>query len=110
MSSQLTRCHADNRRSLKTVEIYLTSLGGRLGEKMEKGMKGVHHRWQGVHVSSRPYSSVLTNVQSEDLIYLTADSPNVIHSLEKDKVYIIGGLVDRNRHKVRNCCSLLQKD
>ena len=68
---------------------------------METAMKGVHHRWQGVHVSTHPYESVMTDVGPTDLVYLTADSPNVIHSLEKDKVYIIGGLIDRNRHKVR---------
>jgi tRNA (guanine9-N1)-methyltransferase len=102
MSSQLTRCHADNRRSRRPVEIYLTGLDKRLGERMETAMKGVHHRWQGVHASAADYESVLTDVQHMDLVYLTADSPNVIHSLEKDKVYIIGGLIDRNRHKVQN--------
>jgi tRNA (guanine9-N1)-methyltransferase len=108
MSSQLTRCHADNRRSLRPVEIYLTSLDKRLGERMETVMKGVHHRWQGVHISADGYESVLTDVQPADLVYLTADSPNVIQSLEKDKVYIIGGLIDRNRHKVQRS-GLLEK-
>lgn len=32
-------------------------------------------------------------------MYLSADSPNTITQLEKGKVYIIGGLVDRNAHK-----------
>lgn len=32
-------------------------------------------------------------------MYLTADSPDVITKLEKDKVYIVGGLVDRNARK-----------
>jgi tRNA (guanine9-N1)-methyltransferase len=100
MSAQLTRCHAENRRSLKTVEIYLSSLDGRLGDRMETAMRGVHYRWQGVHVSTDPYETMMNGVQLEDLVYLTADSPNVINSLEQNKVYIIGGLVDRNRHKV----------
>lgn len=38
--------------------------------------------------------------KKEQLVYLTADSQNVVESIEEDKVYIIGGLVDRNRHKV----------
>jgi tRNA (guanine9-N1)-methyltransferase len=67
---------------------------------MEAKLRGAHHRWQGVHVSTNPYEEVLNNVNPRQLVYLTADSENVVQSLEKDKIYIIGGLVDKNRHKV----------
>jgi tRNA (guanine9-N1)-methyltransferase len=33
------------------------------------------------------------------LVYLTADSETVLQSLDPAAVYIVGGLVDRNRHK-----------
>jgi tRNA (guanine9-N1)-methyltransferase len=100
MSSQLTRYHAENRKSLKPVEIFLTGLNGKLNERMETAMRGVHHQWRGVHIAANSYEDVFPDVALEDFVYLTADSENIIQSLETGKVYIIGGLVDRNRHKV----------
>jgi tRNA (guanine9-N1)-methyltransferase len=37
--------------------------------------------------------------KKEQLVYLTADSSNEITDLDPKDVYIIGGIVDRNRHK-----------
>ena len=100
MSSQLTRCHAENRRSLKTVDLFLTSLAGPLGERMETAFKGAHRNWKGVRISTDSFETVLGDVSQDNLVYLTADSNHVIQTLENDKVYIIGGLVDKNRYKV----------
>ena len=100
MNTQLTRCHAENKKSLRPVDLYITSLDKRLGKRMETAMQGMHHRWKGVHISIQPYRDVLNDVSTENFVYLTADSPNTISSLEKEKVYIIGGIVDKNRHKV----------
>lgn len=100
MNTQLTRCHAENKKSLKPVDLYITSLEKRLGERMETAMQGMHYRWKGVQISTQPYQDILQDVSSDNFVYLTADSPNVINSLDKEKVYIIGGIVDKNRHKV----------
>jgi tRNA (guanine9-N1)-methyltransferase len=67
---------------------------------METNLHGVHLRWRGVHASTDSYQAVLKDVALHDFVYLTADSPNVLHTLEASKVYILGGLVDRNRYKV----------
>ncbi|GAA6041537.1 hypothetical protein JCM8097_004250 [Rhodosporidiobolus ruineniae] len=49
-------------------------------------------------LAGRPRSSC----PKSSVIYLTGDSPNVLTSLEPGKTYVLGGIVDRNRHK--NLC------
>ena len=44
--------------------------------------------------------SYLEQFGSESVVFLTAESPNVLQTLDPDKAYIIGGLVDHNHHKV----------
>lgn len=43
--------------------------------------------------------SYMDKFPKERLVYLTADSPNEITTLDSTKVYIVGGIVDRNRYK-----------
>ena len=72
---------------------------GGIGEEAERRLSGLQN-W---HVSreQQPYIDVFQD-RKADLVYLTADSPNELSELDASKLYIIGGIVDRNRHK--NIC------
>ena len=50
-----------------------------------------------LHKEERDYTSVFPK---EEIVYLSSDSPNVLEALDDTKVYVIGGLVDHNHHKV----------
>ncbi|KAG7387198.1 tRNA methyltransferase 10 [Phytophthora pseudosyringae] len=73
---------------------YITSLHGDIRKNLEK-ISGFHE-WQAFMGSTKSYMELF---KKELLVYLTADSPNTITKLSRDKVYIIGGIVDRNRLK-----------
>lgn len=39
-------------------------------------------------------------LEKESLVYLTADSETLVEELDPSQVYLIGGIVDHNRHKL----------
>lgn len=98
MSSQLTRCYSANRNSTRQFKMHVSSLNARLLERYEGTLQHQHKKWKGMTFSHDPYP--ITDENRENLVYLTADSENTISELEQGKTYIIGGIVDRNRHKM----------
>ncbi|DBB01903.1 TPA: tRNA (guanine(9)-N(1))-methyltransferase [Trebouxia sp. C0004] len=72
---------------------------GRIVEQAGRQLSGLEN-W---HISreQQPYIDVFQD-RKTDLVYLTADSPNELSELDSSKLYIVGGIVDRNRHK--NIC------
>ncbi|XP_056422983.1 tRNA methyltransferase 10 homolog A isoform X2 [Hyla sarda] len=95
LNKQIRRCYAENRRAIHPVQLYLTSHGGQLKGNMDEYDKGWIN-WKDIHIKSEHYKDLM---KLEDLVYLTSDSPEVLHELDETKAYIIGGLVDHNHHK-----------
>ncbi|KAE8910392.1 hypothetical protein PF005_g1401 [Phytophthora fragariae] len=94
LSQQIMFSYGVNRRSRTPMNAYITSLHGDIQKNLEK-ISGFQE-WQAFTGSSKSYLDLF---KKESLVYLTADSPNTITKLSRDKVYIIGGIVDRNRLK-----------
>lgn len=70
--------------------------------------------WKNISFHSQDYLNYFNNTNNNNrtnsdgddggngkLIYLTADSNNIINTLDENNVYVIGGIVDKNRHKVK---------
>ncbi|KAI9995804.1 hypothetical protein PInf_012872 [Phytophthora infestans] len=94
LSQQIMFSYGVNRKSRTPMNVYITSLHGDTRNNLEN-ICGFHE-WLAFTESSKSYMDFF---KKESLVYLTADSPNIITKLSRDKVYIIGGIVDRNRLK-----------
>uniref|UniRef100_A0A914HDX8 tRNA (guanine(9)-N(1))-methyltransferase n=1 Tax=Globodera rostochiensis TaxID=31243 RepID=A0A914HDX8_GLORO len=75
--SQLAHCYAANRRSPNPLQFFVVNLDGK-GRKRQP----LNKLWP-----------------VDEIVYLTADSDNVLTELDVEKVYVIGGLLDHNHHK-----------
>lgn len=92
LGSQLSRIYAFNRRSTSPFSIYFCDTEGfHFRETVVKKKYPDCDKWKVNWTTELPLS--------EKCIYLTPDSPNLLTSIDTDKIYIMGGLVDRNRHK-----------
>ncbi|KAL5018130.1 hypothetical protein ScPMuIL_003852 [Solemya velum] len=92
LAKQLQTCYSSNRRSPNPLQFYLCSMSGRIREPLQ--VTG-YSNWD-VFSRNEKYVDVF---DKESIVYLSSDSPNILETLEDDKVYIIGGLVDHNHHK-----------
>lgn len=86
---------------------------GKIKQQFEKQLGRGMQNWKGVTVSEADYREVLGEEigggseggsegseprSRSSVVYLTAESEELVE-LEEGGVYVIGGLVDRNRHK-----------
>lgn len=90
---QLHRCYYLNRRASSPLQFYITSVDSALKQRMSVNAGCLN--WD-VYYKEENYLDVFG---VDNIVYLTSESDNVLDTLEESKTYIIGGLVDHNRHK-----------
>ena len=109
--SQIKYCYSYNKNSKNPSFWAATSLSGDTMALLEKetGFTEWSRRaFDGTSLSLEEYyynSSTRRNENDDvnfiknNVVYLTSDSDHTVTTLEHDKVYVIGGIVDRNRLK-----------
>jgi tRNA (guanine9-N1)-methyltransferase len=126
MASQISYCYAANRQARIPVRhVIHTSASNasspRLWPPLEKAPceRWIGSHWFGGHLEdylkafyagpteeAKPEEDAAAvcpggiSAATHSLVYLSADAEEELETLRDDEVYIIGGIVDRNRYKV----------
>jgi tRNA (guanine9-N1)-methyltransferase len=107
MASQIGYVYSANRLAERPFSSILhTSFNEtqspRLWEQMLKTKREVWGRchWTGAGIDRLAQKSPETH----SLVYLSADAEEELDTLKENEIYIIGGIVDKNRHKVSSPC------
>ncbi|KAJ5769283.1 hypothetical protein N7520_003842 [Penicillium odoratum] len=122
LSSQLTRSYSENTRAKWRSNLMFSSFNKLLKERFDNVL-GAHKNWRGIRIIQEDFMKAaelarrnmgtprggrlagpfagMTDAKPEDgeIIYLSSDSDNTLTELKPYDTYIIGGLVDKNRHK-----------
>jgi tRNA (guanine9-N1)-methyltransferase len=98
LALQIRYCYGNNRRNSHPCALAATSLTGGTLKHLENVMgfsQWSDWAWSCTDKSLEEYyEKDLSNV-----VYLTSDSENTLQDLDDSKIYVIGGIVDRNRLK-----------
>eukprot|EP01032_Pedospumella_encystans_P021276 gene21276-24145_t len=110
LTQQIMFCYGINRRHECPAAMYMTGVGPLVTANLNKSN---FSHWQGVTITREDYivhphfSLEPQPAQNSDgsantvkqLVYLTSDAEETLETLDPRCAYIIGGIVDRNRHK-----------
>ncbi|OJD15384.1 hypothetical protein AJ78_04354 [Emergomyces pasteurianus Ep9510] len=123
LGSQITRSYSDNAKALFRAHMIFSSFDKQLKERFDTVLSKQYTRWKGATFMQEDYVAAVEKAKERmrkptggkmmgmfagkagfspdegEVIYLSSDSPNTLTELKPYSTYIIGGLVDKNRHK-----------
>ena len=125
LASQVTRSYSENNKASFKSHLFVSSFGGHLKQRFDTVLAGHHHSWTGVKFLESDFEAAADQAAelmetdrrgrlagafkktgdeqakstSGEVVYLTSDSPETLTELKPYSTYIIGGIVDKNRHK-----------
>lgn len=102
MSNQITRCYLAKRHSAYDIGLTVSTFNKRLQLRFESRVLD-YHKWKGITFTHNETLAESLPTDPEELqkyVYLTADTDEELTTLDEGHTYIIGGIVDKNRHKL----------
>ena len=92
LSSQLALCYNINKRNNKKINFYFTNMTQELMNILNKNDAD---KWK-VHYHDEPFYLIDDLIKlKKEFVYLSPDAEEELNDVSEDKIYIIGGIVDR---------------
>ena len=92
LSSQLALCYNINKRNNKKINFYFTNMTQELMNILNKNDAD---KWK-VHYNDEPFYLIDDLIKlKKEFVYLSPDAEEELNDVNEDKIYIIGGIVDR---------------
>ena len=99
LSTQFAVCYNLNKHNKNKISFYLT---GEIQEIKNELMKNHADKWY-IHFEEKPFYLIDNLVKlKKEFIYLSPDAEDELEDVSEDKIYVIGGLVDRQVIKNRS--------
>ncbi|TDH69288.1 hypothetical protein CCR75_005021 [Bremia lactucae] len=94
LANQLKHCYAAIKRMSDPFQFVYCNPSEQLEHSLTRfGAENWYIQWR------RGAESVADHFSPKDLVYLSPDSPHVLSTLDRTKIYVIGGIVDKSRKK-----------
>jgi len=103
LSGQIARSYSVNKRSPNRVKLIIGCFNKRLKNRFDESLKD-YIKWDSneIEFNENDLDKVLEGKDLSKVTYLSADTDEKINELKSGETYIIGGIVDKGRHK--NLC------